>query len=179
LFWPLACSFGRWQARTPRLTCYGKISSSSPLLGFASLIMRGATHSLSSPLRSSLPPALHSPLCGQTLNPRPAVHGGSGIIYGLHMARGGCSSSVSPTHGCCCSSLTSSSRRVVPLVGGVCLPRRGHVVDAASSFPSVCLLPLLICFLLPKPSACFMATSFPSPKQGEIFKCWLHLTRFQ
>jgi hypothetical protein len=24
-----------------------------------------------------------------------------------------------------------------------------------------------------------VATSFPSPKQGEIFKCWLHLTRFQ
>jgi hypothetical protein len=126
------------------------------------------------PPRSSLPPALHSPRYGWLVVPRPAVCGGGGVIDGPRVACVGSSSSISPAHGCCWSSSSSSSSRRAGATAGccICLPRLGPMVDAASSSPSHRLLPLWICFLLPKLPA---SSSSSSPKQGEILKCYLYL----
>ena len=154
---PLALPFGCWRAGAPRLARGAEIS---PLLPAARVsppfILRGAAHSSSSPL---LIPSC-SPLSSVRLPPPPSSGGAWWwqVVDGPRVARVGCSS-VSPTHGCCCSLSSSSSRRAVLLVAGVCLPRRGPVVDVASSSLSVRLLHLRICFLLPKLSACFMAAS--------------------
>jgi hypothetical protein len=157
--------FSRFVGSASRLAHDADISPSFPWLGFASLIATTTALS-SSPPRSSLRLALHSPRCGCVVLPCPMVRGGK-VVGRPRVAHISCSS-VSLAHGCCWSSSSSSSSRRAGAAAGccICLPRPGPMVDAASSSQ------VIACFLFGS------ASSYPSPKQGEILKCCLHLARF-